>query len=71
MKDLESAEYKEKPNLRFFRFLFFELWRKNNVAGNSGMHAVEHEPVETKVLNPTASEASYKLKQRSYRKKLI
>ena len=32
------------------------------------MHAVEREPVETRVLNPTASEASYKSKQRSYRK---
>ena len=32
------------------------------------MNAVEHEPVETRVLNPTASEASYKPKQRSYRK---
>ena len=32
------------------------------------MNAVEREPVETWVLNPTASEASYKPKQRSYRK---
>ena len=32
------------------------------------MNAVEREPVETRVLNPTASEASYKSKQRSYRK---
>ena len=31
-------------------------------------NAVEHEPVETRVLNHTASEASYKPKQRSYRK---
>ena len=31
------------------------------------MNAVEREPVETRVLNPTASEASYKSKQRSYR----
>ena len=31
------------------------------------MNAVEHEPVETRVLNPTASEASYKPKQRSFR----
>ena len=36
------------------------------------MNAVEREPVETRVLNPNASEASYKPKQRSYRKtKLI
>ena len=41
--------------------------KKNNEAGNS-LNAVECEPVETRVLNPTASEASYKPKQRSYRK---
>ena len=46
--------------------LFFELWRKNNEAGNF-LNAVEREHVETRVLNPTASEASYKPKQRSYR----
>ena len=32
------------------------------------MNAVEVEPVATRVLNPTASEVSYKPKQRSYRK---
>ena len=32
------------------------------------MNAVEREPVETRVLNPNASEASYKPEQRSYRK---
>ena len=47
------------PNL----FLLLELWRKNNEAGNF-LNAVEREPVETGVLNPTASEASYKPKQR-------
>ena len=31
------------------------------------MNAVEREPVQTRVLNPNASEASYKTKQRSYR----
>ena len=36
------------------------------------LNAVEHEPVPTRVLNHNASEASYKPKQRSYRKtKLI
>ena len=50
------------PNL----FLFFELWRKNNKAGDF-LNAVEREPVETRVLKPTASEVSYKPKQRSYR----
>jgi len=43
----------------------FELWRKNNEAGNS-LNAVEREPVPTRVLNPNASEASYKPKQRTY-----
>ena len=32
------------------------------------MNAVEREPVPIRVLNPNASEASYKPKQRSYRK---
>ena len=32
------------------------------------LSAVEHEPVPTRVLNHNASEASYKPKQRSYRK---
>ena len=32
------------------------------------MNAVERKPVETRVLNTTVSEASYKPKQRSYRK---
>ena len=59
MKDRQSAEQKEKPN---FRFLFFELWRKNNEADNS-LNAVERESVPTRVLNPDASEASYKQKQ--------
>ena len=31
------------------------------------MNAVEREPVETRVFNPTVSEASYKPKQRSFR----
>ena len=31
------------------------------------MNAVEREPVPTRVLNPNASEASYKPKKRSYR----
>ena len=53
------------------RLLFFELWKKNNEAGNS-LNAVEREPVPTRVLNTIASKASYKPKQRSYRKaKLI
>ena len=41
--------------------------QKNNEAGNY-LNAVEREPVPTRVLNPTASEVSYKPKQRSYGK---
>ena len=37
-------------------------------AGNS-LNAIERKPVPTRVLNPNASEASYKLKQSSYRKR--
>ena len=47
-----------------YSILFFELWRKNNEVVNSS-NTVEHEPVPTRVLNPNAS---YKPKQRSYRK---
>ena len=36
--------------------------------GRQFWNAVEREPVETRVLNPIASEASYKPKLRSYRK---
>ena len=50
-----------------FPILFFELWRKSNEAANS-FNAVEREPVPTRVLNPNASEVSYKPKHRSYRK---
>ena len=35
------------------------------------LNAVEREPVPTSVLNPKASEASYKPKQRSCRKKKL
>ena len=37
-------------------------------SGKIPLNAVEREPVPTRVLNPNASEASYKPKQRSYRK---
>ena len=47
-------------------FIFFELRKKINEAGNS-LNAVEREPVPTRVLNPNASKASYKPKQRTYR----
>ena len=51
----------------YYFFLFSSYAEKNNEAGNF-LNAVEREPVGTRVLNPTASEASYKPKQRSYRK---
>ena len=43
---------------------------KNNEAGNS-LNAVVREPVPTRVLNPKASEAIYKTKQRSYRRHVV
>ena len=39
------------------RILFFEASSKINEAGNF-LNSVEREPVETRVLNPSASEAS-------------
>ena len=41
--------------------------KKNNEAGNS-LNAVERKSVLTRVLNPNTNEASYKPKQRSYKK---
>ena len=43
-------------------FYFSSYEEKNNEAGNS-LNDVEREPVPTRVLNPNASEASYKPKQ--------
>ena len=42
---------------------FFIYEEKNNEACNS-LNGVEPEPVPTRVLNPNASEANYKPKQR-------
>ena len=64
---MKDANSKENSNFRYIRFLFFELWRKNNGGGNS-LNAIERELVPTRVLNPNANEVSYKPKQRSYRK---
>ena len=50
-----------------FYLLFFSYEKNNNEAGNS-LDAAEDKPVLTRVLNPNASEASYKPKQRSYRR---
>ena len=50
----------------FSDFYFLSYGEKQ--CGRQFWNAVEHEPVETRVLNPTASETSYKPKQRSYRK---
>ena len=44
--------------------MFLVQYKKNNEAGNS-LNDVEREPVPTRVLNPTASEASYKPEQHS------
>ena len=42
--------------------------RKKNPPEKIPLNAVEREPVQTRVLNPNASEASDKPKRRSYRK---
>ena len=47
--------------------MFLGQSKKKNEAGNS-LNTVERKPVPTRFLNPNASEASYKPKQRSYRK---
>ena len=41
---------------------------EKNPPENNPLNAVEREPAPTRVLNPNAREASYKPKQRSYRK---
>ena len=41
---------------------------RKNLPEKIPLNAVERKLVETRVLNPNASEASYKPKQRSYRK---
>ena len=48
------------------RYKTFPVRCKKNEAGNS-LNAIKREPVPTRFLNPNASEASYKPKQRSYR----
>jgi len=58
---------KKNQIYNFSDFYFSSYGEKNNEADNS-LNAVEREPVETRVLNPNASEASYKTKQRSYKK---
>ena len=63
---ISAPPFRRRTVRRRFLILFLELWRKNNEVGNF-LNAVEREPVENRVLNPTASEAIYKPKQRSYR----
>ena len=43
-------------------------WKKSPWKKSLWIYTVEREPVQTRVLNPNASKASYKPKQRSYRK---
>ena len=62
---------RKKNQISGFPIFTFRVMQKYTVAGNS-LNVVEREPVPTRVLNPNASEAIYKPKQRSYRKtKLI
>ena len=44
------------------------MWYPEKIPPKKSLNAVEREPVETRVLNPNESEASYKPKQRSYKK---
>ena len=39
------------------------MWYPEKIPPKKSLNAVEREPVETRVLNPNASEASYKPKQ--------
>ena len=52
----------------FLIFLYFSNYEEKKNEADYFLNAFERKPVETRVLNPTASEASYKPKQRSYRK---
>ena len=69
MEDPESAEYREKNQISDFSDFYFSSYaeKKNSETGHS-LNAVEREPVLTRVINPNASEASYKPIQHSYRK---
>ena len=49
--------------------LYFSSHEEKNNEARYSLNAVEREPVSSRVLNLNASEASYKPKQRSYRKK--
>jgi len=51
----------------FLNFFFLKFFYAEKQCGRQLWNAVEREPVETRVLNPTTSEASYKPKKRSYR----
>ena len=63
---------REKNQISDFSDFYFLSYAEKNSETGISFNVVEREPVETRVLNPTASEASYKPKQRSYRKtKLI
>ena len=55
-----------------FSDFYFSSYDEKTLCGRQFWNTVEREPVETTVLNTTASEASYKPEHRSYRKtKLI
>ena len=56
-----------KNKFQIFPIFIFRVMEKK-LCGRQFWNAVERKPIETRVLNPTASEASYKPKQRRYRK---
>ena len=61
---MEIGSLERRTNFQIFLFFIFRVMKKKQ-CGRQVWNAVEHEPVETRVLNPTASEASYEPKQRS------
>ena len=58
---------RKKNQISDFSDFYFSSYAEKQ-CGRQFWNAVEREPVETRALNPTASKASYKPKQRSYRK---
>ena len=59
---------RKKNQISDFSDFYFSSYAEINSETGDSLNAVEREPVETRVLNPNASEASYKPKQRSYSK---
>ena len=57
---------RKKNQISYFSDFYFSSYEEKTQYGRQFWIAVEREPVENRVLNPSVSEASYKPKQRSY-----